>query len=319
MNPGKVLPTGSLVLVACMWAATAWSQETLEEEVKVQSRFLRTVSYLQESPPVERADFAAAALAELTTVYMAEADLARSEAAEGKIAERGKLLGWSQAVDQYASQLLVVLDDVEQGFPVSLRPSPQGPVTATVADRAVILGHPRADQQAAYELRVLTDFCSNHDCERMTARAEEPQPIPASPMHVNPLWTFTEIGPVCSNDGIEVHFGSSRNLPILRGLCEQLMQEAATLAMDLAWQRRHGVTIDWEAMALSATPGRPEHLVRLNAAGDSVLATLPLLFSDAKLLADLAPWLSSYNAGSKPVTVRLDAGDYGWESSSLRD
>ena len=312
MIPGKLLPAGALAIICWLVTATAWSLETLEGEVKALSRFQRTVHYLQESRPEERADFAAAALAELTAVYMAEADLARAEAAEQELAERGKLLGWSQAVDQYANQLLVVLDDVEQGFPVSLRPSPQGPVTATVADRAVILGHPRADQQAAYELRVLTDFCSNHDCEPMTVTAINPEPIPASAMRVTTLWTFTGSGPVCSSDGIEVRFHSSQNLPILRGLCEELVQELAALAMDLAWQIRHGVAIDWDGLIISATPQRPEHLVRLNAAGDSILASLPLLYDSTDLLSDVVPWLYARATGATPELIRLDAAEYGW-------
>jgi len=276
------------------------------------SRFQRTVNYLQDSPPEERADFAAAALAELTAVYLAEADLARTQAAEQEIAARGKLLAWSQAVDQYANQLLVVLDDVEQGFPVSLRPGSQGPVTATVADRAVILGHPRADQQTAYELRVLTDFCDKHNCERMTVNADEPEPIPASAMRVTTLWTFTEGGPVCSSDGIEVRFHSSQNLPILRGLCEELVKELAALSTDLAWQIRHGVAIDWDGLVISATPQRPEHLVRLNGAGDSILASLPLLYESTDLLSDVVPWLNARSTGSIPASIRLDADEYGW-------
>lgn len=312
MMPGKVLPACALVLISWLWAATAWSLETLEEEVKALSRFQRTVNYLQGSPLEERADFAAAALAELTAVYMAEADLARTQAAEQEIAARGKLLAWSQAVDQYANQLLVVLDDVEQGFPVSLRSSSQGPVTATVADRAVILGHPRADQQTAYELRVLTDFCDNHNCERMTVNADEPEPIPASAMRVTTLWTFTEGGPVCSSDGIEVRFHSSQNLPILRGLCEELVKELAALSTDLAWQIRHGVAIDWDGLVISATPQRPEHLVRLNAAGDSILASLPLLYESTDLLSDVVPWLNARSTGSIPASIHLDAAQYGW-------
>jgi hypothetical protein len=309
---GKALPAGVLALICMVLTVTASSGETQEAEVDMQSRFQRTVTYLLGSAPEERADFAAAALTELTAVYMAEADLARAAAAKQKLAERGKLLGWSQAVDQYANQLLLVLDDVEQGFPVSLRPNRLGPVTTTVADRAVILGHPRADQQAAYELRVLTDFCSNHNCERMTVTTVGAEPIPASAMQVRTLWTFTESGPVCSGDNIEVHFHSSQNLPILRGLCEELLQEVAALAMNLAWQIRHGVAIDWDGLVIHTTPGRPEHLVRLNAAGDSILATLPLLYDSAELLSDTKPWLYARSTGAVPAVTRLDAAEYGW-------
>lgn len=310
----KALSAGSLALVTSLGAITVSSQESLAKEEALMSRFQRTVQYLQGASLEERADFAAVALVELTEVYIAESDLARAEAAHQKTVARSKLLSWSRAVDLYANQLVQVLDDVEQGFPVVLRPDPQGPVTTIVADRAVILGHPRADQQAAYELRVLTGFCSSHDCQRMTVIADDLKPIPASAMSVNALWTFTESGPVCSNDGIELHFHSSQNLPILRGICEELMQEAATLVMELHWQRRHGVVIDWTALAVTATPGRPEHLVRLNAAGDSVLVTLPLLYSDVQLLEDLRPWILSRLTGKTPEVLYLDTGDYGWES-----
>jgi hypothetical protein len=305
-----------IALAFLVAASPASSLELLEGELPTLSRFERTVRYLQDSPPEERADFAAAALTELTAVYMAEADLARSEASEREGESPAKLLGWSLAVDQYANQLLLVLDDVEQGFPVSLRRDPQGPVTTTVADRAVILGHPRADQQAAFELRVLTDFCSRHDCERMTVSATKSSPIPVSAVRVNPLWTFTEAGPVCSNDSIEVRFHSDQNLAVLRGLCEGLFQEFAALAMDLAWQIRHGVAIDWDTLVISATPGRPEHLVRLNSTGDSVLVTVPLLFASTELLADIKPWLFARATGNKAVATRLDAAKYGWVSPS---
>jgi hypothetical protein len=243
---------------------------------------------------------------------MAEADLARAQAAEQAAGARARLLGWSVAVDQYAGQLMLVLDDVEQGFPVSLRVDQQGPATVTVAGRAVILGHPRADQQSAFEQRVLADFCSRGDCERMTAAIAKPEPIPVTVARVNPLWTFDSGGPVCSNEGLEVYFHSTRNLATLRGICEELAQELAALATDLAWQRRHGVVIDLDLLTVTATPGRPEHLVRLNAAGDSSLLTLPLLFGSANLLADIKPWLSARVQGDPAPSIRLDAASYGW-------
>ena len=312
MFPGQFFAAISVLLIVCLCAGAASSQDTPDTDLTTVSRFQRTVQYLQGASAEDRAVFAAVALAELIEVYMAEADLARAPAAEQASAVRGKLLGWSLAVDQYADQLLLVLDDVEQGFPVSLRPDPKGPVTATVADRPVILGHPRADQQAAYELRVLNDFCTKRDCKPVTVAVDEPAPIPASQMRVKTLWAFTESGPVCSGNSIEVHFHSRQNLAILRGLCEELLQELETLAMHLAWQIRHGVAIEWGGLVVSATPRNPEHLVRLNSAGDSVLATLPLLHDSAQLLADSRPWLHSRASGSKPAVLRLDAADYGW-------
>ena len=131
-----------LYLLWLFAVAAAMAQVQEEGAPDQQSRFQRTVAYLQDAPAEEQADFAAAALAELVTVYMAEADLARAGSAQQDGSARARLLGWSVAVDQYANQLLLVLDDVEQGFPVSLRPVQQGPAIVTVAGRVVILGHP---------------------------------------------------------------------------------------------------------------------------------------------------------------------------------
>ena len=277
------------------------------------SRFQRTVNYLQAAPPDEQADFALSALGELAAVYMAEADLARTQAAGKDSNGRGRLWSWSVAVDQYASQLILLMDDVEQGYPVVLRSAQHTDVTITVADRVVMLGHPRPDQQGAYEQRVLMDFCAVRDCERVTAAEPNPDPVPLSATRANPLWTFTERGPICSNDGLEVHFASAENLSILRGLCEQLIVETAALANELAWQTRHGVQIDWDGLVVSATPGRPEHLVRINAAGDTILLTMPLLDASANLLADIKPWLHARVTGEGTAPVRLAAADYGWQ------
>ncbi len=276
------------------------------------SLFARTVVYVQGTSAEEQADFAAAALTELAAVYMAEADLARSQVAASNNATRVRLRGWSVAVDQYAGQLLRVLDDVEEGFPVSLRASQRGPATITVAGRAVMLGHPRPDQQAAYEQRVLSDFCSFHDCAPSTISNAKDSPIPATATGVNPQWNFTERGSICTHEGLEVHFDTVGNLALLRSICKQLAQESAALAGDLAWQVRHGVSIDWDQLAISATPGKPEHLVRLNSSGDSVLLTVPLLYASTNLLADIRPWLFARATGAEPTSVRLAAADYGW-------
>ena len=90
------------------------------------------------------------------------------------------------------------------------------------------------------------------------------------------------------------------------------MKELAALSTDLAWQIRHGVAIDWDGLVISATPQRPEHLVRLNAAGDSILASLPLLYESTDLLSDVVPWLNARSTGSIPASIRLDADEYGW-------
>lgn len=301
-----------LLLVGQVAFAQAPSGDIAGPAAQGQSRFDRTVLYLRDAPPEQQADFATVAMSQLAEVYMAEADLAQTEAKQTAGAARAKLLGWSIAVNQYARQLLLVIDEIELGYPVVLSLGRQGAVSVLVADRAVILGHPRADQQAAFEQRVLSGFCVLHDCKKMTAQLAPPEPIPVYAPRYQPRWTFTESGPVCSHDGIEVHFGNGGNLGVLRDICEQLLQEATELATEIAWQRRHGVILDWSLLKLSATPQRPEHLVRLNATGDSILLTLPLLFASPGLVDDLKPWLRYRASGAESVNLQLDASRYGW-------
>ncbi|MFC1579252.1 hypothetical protein ACFL3Y_02570 [Pseudomonadota bacterium] len=304
---------GSAALYVLLFAALVFALAAQAQAPSL-SRYQRTVQYLQHASEAEQADFASDALSRLVEVYMAEADLARAEARAKPGATGASLRGWAVAVDQYANQLLLVLDDLEQGFPPELLANREGSASLNVAGRAVMLVHPRPGQQSTYEQEVLADFCRRHDCMTMTAAAEgeaPPRPIPMSAAQVSPRWAFTDAGQVCSHQG-EVRFGGTRQLAAQRDLCAQLMQELLSLALELAWQRRHGVTVNWAALDIVATPGRPGHVVHLNLAGDSVLATLPLLANSEGLLADVVPWLRARSAGEGAATLQLDAAAYGW-------
>lgn len=309
-QPPAYLPWLFMALALLTLPAISQPAEPVEP-VGDQSRYYRTIQSLHDSSSELQADFAITALRELVTVYIAEADLARNEAEQ----EGGnpKLLGWSRAVDRYASQLLLVLEDIDLGFPARLSQSREGATGVTVGGRAVILNHPRADQQAAFEQGVLLEFCTRNNCQLLTARSSAPVPIPLSSSQVKPDWNFTENGLVCSHAGIQLRFVARRNLPRSRSICVQVLQEAATLANEMAWQQRHGVTIDWSVLQIRATPGRPEHLVQLNGAGDSILATLPLLYGSPGLLRDIEPWIQNRYSGKSPLTLQLQAARYGWE------
>lgn len=308
---GRLLRGSCLVLAGLLIAAQPRA-EAPADTAEPLSRFQRTVGTLQYSAAQEQAGFAAAALTELAAVYAAEADLARADAAGREGRRRARLLGWSVEVDRYARELLQALDEVLDGSPVSLRTDRLGPVTLTVAGRTVILGHPRADQQAAYEQRVLTDFCKNHECQDMIAPIPGSGPVAITPypVRVNPLWTFTDGAPVCSNDGLAVYFCSTRDLAALRGVCAELAREVATLAAGLSMQSRLGVEIDWDGLRIDPTSAQAEHLVRLNDAGDSVLHNLPLLFEHPALLADIRAYLY-WRVLGQAASAQLDASNYG--------
>jgi hypothetical protein len=276
------------------------------------SRYQRTVLSLQNSSAEIQSDFASTGLRALVEVYIAEADLARNQAESEKT--KAKLLGWSRAVDQYARQLGLVLDDIELGLPVELQPNTAESVTVKAGGRSVILSHPRVDQQASFEQRVLLDFCRRQNCQLLTAGSEETAPIPVSASGVDPVWTFTETGLVCSYKDIELRFANARHLARWRMTCRQLLQELMTLADEVAWQGRHGVVVEWGSLAVHPTPQRPEHLVLLNSKGDSLLATIPLVYGSPALLADITPWLKGRVIDGQSVALQLEAENYGWES-----
>ncbi|RLQ22346.1 hypothetical protein DWB85_08705 [Seongchinamella sediminis] len=276
------------------------------------SRYERIVQALESAGPELRASFARSALLELTEVYLAEADLARAEARDS--AEANRLMSWSRAVERYAAQLALVLDDIAFGYPVALRRYPREVASVSVAGRTIMLAHPRRQQQAVYEQSVLAHFCGQGRCRELLAPGDQQAAIPMSAGRVAPTWEFTAAGPRCSHQALQLAFSAAVDLGRQRALCQQLMAEAELLATELAWQQRHGVAIDWQALAVRAVPRRPEHLVLLNSAGDSLLATLPLVHGSAGLLQQLVPWLRQRFSGEQaPAPVILQASVLGWE------
>lgn len=275
------------------------------------SRYQRTVSALVTGEETERRRFATIALLELAEIYLAEADLARGEARESDRA--GRLLGWSRAVEQYAGQLMLVRDDIELGLPVELRSHAHEVPAVSVAGRTILLAHPRKDQQPGYEQAVLTRFCTGTRCNELTRTLVAEAPIPMSAASVSPRWEFSAAGPVCSHAGLSLTFRAGGQLGLQRSLCEQLMQEAEELATELAWQQRHSVAVDWDALEILPTPQRPEHLILLNSAGDSLLLTLPLVYGTPALLGQLAPWLQQRHRREGASPLHLHAAELGWE------
>jgi hypothetical protein len=187
------------------------------------------------------------------------------------------------------------------------------PVAVTVADRTVILSHPRPGQQRAFEQEILAAFCLRHACEKYAASFADNEPIPVSASRVRPNWSFTAQGPVCSLQGIRVLFTSESNLASSRLICEQFLQEVLTLADEISWQRRYAVLIEWDKLVVESTPSRPEHMVHLNAAGDSVLVTVPVLYRSTGLLEHMLPWIQQRLEGVHDPAIEVDAARYGWE------
>lgn len=313
---GKVLAVAthlfSLIIFCCCLSLLIGSSAAVSETVKGESRFHRTVAHLQAAPPEVQSQFAFTALTVLAQAHAREAALAREELQlNGK--DR-KLLGWSIAVDQYANQLLVMREDLEPAIPPGLSLQASGPLTLVLGERSIILSHPRSDQQSAFEQSILFEFCTRYDCDLHAATDIEREAIPVSYGRVRPDWIFSAQGPVCSYQGIQVQFTNAAQMAMSRSLCEQFLQEMMLLNNELAWQRRHAVIVEWEHLAIAATPGQPEHMIRLNSLGDSVLASTPVLYSAGTgLLEKIKPWLRAREGDGGSLLLLLIAQDYGWE------
>jgi hypothetical protein len=277
--------------------------------------FNRTVAAVKKSSQKDRVDFATVALRELVETYMAEADLARKEGSENN--ENRKLVGWADSVDRFAGQMLIVLKDADTGFPIDLSKTASGAVGLTVADRMIVLAHPRADQQRAYERRVLAEFCSGKNCTELTQSNDERDPPSFSNVSVSPLWSFTTVGPVCisNEDGIEIQFPANQNMSLIRSACLQLLSEISSLRYEISWHIRRGVTIHWENLVLLTTPEKPEHLVVLNDTGDSALLVLPLLYANPAVLENFGKWLSSKPNNRQSTKLLIEAKSIVWGES----
>lgn len=258
-----------------------------------------------------RAEFALAGLAELYEVYSGEADLAKNQA-QNQL-DGGKLLGWSYSVYRYANEILGAIDAIEQRSEVTLVKVERDYVTVKVAGYSYILSHPRSDQQAAFEQRVLNQFCIIHDCSGLSQAGNSPVRGTLGTEKPSPVWQFRENGAVCSMRGMDLYFADMSRLAGARDLCTRFMGELLTLAGELIWQRQYSVEVDWGFMDISDTPDSPVHIVQLNAQGDAAMLTVPLLWSTPGLLTQLKPWLRATVNGEKVNKVLLKAADFGWE------
>jgi hypothetical protein len=272
------------------------------------SRFQRTAQYLQVAPHELRSDFAAIALANLASAYFAEARLAREQARK-----HPHLMSWSVRVDRYASQMRLLLEDIELGFPVRLSLGGEKSLAITVADRTVILSHPRLYEQSVFEQGILETFCARHHCEQFAPGGRGEAPIPLSSSRVRPQWSFTAHESTCTYQGIAVRFQNTRNMANARLICEQFMLEVMTLTDELAWQGRHAVPIEWGQLLIQPTPHRPEHMLQVNGLGDTILVTVPMLYQSPGLFSRVLPWIRQRLAGQAQASLELDATDYGWQ------
>lgn len=283
---------------------------TAASDLYESSRYQRMVNTLLiAGDTAQQTDFASTALAELIAIYVAETDLARSEAREKESAAR--LYSWARGVDVYADNLITMLEDLNVFGQVSVEVLERGEVRIEVGEQSAIISHPRPSQQRLLEQRIIADFCARNDCYRPVAQSPGKAPNPVSTISVTPSWTFERDGVFCSAEGVVIDFGAPERLAQKREICQQFFRELMALYNELDWQRRNGVVVQWKHWSISSAADRPEHLVMLNAFGDALLLALPLIYSSPGMSVDIQPWLSARLDGDFS-RLALDSMDYNW-------
>lgn len=284
------------------------------------SRYKRLTEQLEQDVAGKR-QFADIALVELAEVLLAEASLARRQARD---ATQGSadLIGWAVSVENYAGDVLRLQRAVQASGDVQLVLHPLEDLSVKSGLQSAMITHPRHDQQPVLEASIAAAFCARDDCVRILSgspAANSPQPIPMSAESGNPAWSFTPDSKVCEQRGLRIEFPPEvRSAPRLtdeRTLCQQLFAEANNLALELRWQARQGVALEWSAMVSTSLPQRTGHAVMLNNSGDTLLIALPLMHATPGLFNLLLPWLAAEVAGSPEVEVTLRAADLGWAAA----
>ena len=290
-------------LLALLFAAGVNASES-------SNRFERTARALAAAPEESREAFARIALEELAAALLAEAELARVEMADSE--RPGKLASWSKGVEAYSTQLLKMLENMSYGDLPEVSVDRHGSVAVAVGAQRVLLSHPRGDGQSAYEQEVLGAFCDLRYCEGLTSAPEQASPIEVTSSRLPVAWSFSEDGPVCSARALSLQLPASMALPAARMLCVQMFAELGALYAAIAREQRHGVLVDWNGLRVETLPSREDHLVRLNAQGDSLLLPLPLLARTPELLRRTEPWGRGLLEGEQRA-LAMDALEFGWD------
>lgn len=298
------------VLACCLaWAAASRTNAANGEEDIHASRFLRTVQGVMAGPETLRIEFAKIALTQLAMTHTLEAELARTAALQSS--DRRKLQGWARAVDQYASDLSYLIEEVDRGAMPVLAFTPHREVAITIDGRMIILSHPRHNQQASLEQITLQEFCGRNACEAFTQEVGQPSAVSGMASGIKPVWKFSEDGRHCTYEGIRIHYSAAGSLADQRKHCANLIREIVNLHDEIAWQMQHSVFVQWEDVTIVPTPARPGYRVQLNDAGDSVLLALPLLASGELSFNSVAQWLRKrLQLGLTQASLELQAIDF---------
>ena len=272
----------------CLFAAAASDRAPAEVQL--------LADRLRDAPAPLRAEFASAVLAELIAAYRREARRARAELTRAPGAN--KLARWLYAVEAMLYELQTLQKTLSADTPVLISEVPGQTVQLIVAGYPVLLSGPGDYHNEALAQAVLTRFCQRNYCADLLA-GDGYGPTPTAAPDAPPLWRFSDrMGPVCdSGDGLELQFRDTADLESKREACARVVADLHALIALLREEAGRGIVIDWNLLALEATPDPEFQRVILNADGDAVLAELPALQAAPILFVQVLPWVAARVGG----------------------
>ena len=266
---------------------------------------------VEHSPLPMRRDFAWLAMSEMAAMYTDEATRARIETRHTSRAR--DTARWAASVDGFAARMKAMADSITSATPVDITIGAGGSVNLYVDGEPVIVTGVFTGQQAAYEKRIIEQFCVLYLCERLLAEYQLSVPdttaITGNRKGNAAYWSFSQhAGPVCmTDDGLEFQFRDMTGMGEKRAACRQIVAELYDLVQALARRHKQGVMVDWGALAINPIAGSEGHQVVLNG-HDDIRIPMPGLAASKDLFRLVRPWLAARATGQEFHLVVLNAG-----------
>jgi len=301
----------ALLLVSGCLSAPLFARGGIPDQPADMSLLVRIAMIVEDSPLPMRRDFAWLAISEMAGMYTGEAQRARLETR--RTARARDTARWAAAVDDYAVRMKALADAMTSATPIEVTVGVDSSVSLYVGGEMVIVTGVFIGQQASYEQRVIEQFCTLYQCERLLARYELSVPaadtITTKRASKAAYWSFSQYaGPVCmTDDGLEFQFRDMSGLGQKRVACSQIVAELYDLVDALARRHRQGIMVDWNALKISPIAGSEGHQIVLNT-NDDIRMPLPGLAASKDLFRMVRPWLAARATGREFHLVVLNAG-----------
>jgi hypothetical protein len=275
-------------------------------QAAAQPRLNQLAARLAEGPASLQADLARIALSELAAVYADEAQRAQQDMRRHP--DDHNLHGWAAGVQRLSNDYATLADTVSADTPIELGIGPDHSLNLIVAGRLAVISSPRMNEQAAFEQRIIGQFCTLNRCEDLLDDPVASEGVDST--SPPPQWNFSDqAGPVCtSDDGLEFQFRTLDNLDRKRAACASAVTELHRLSSAITRETATGIRVDWGTLAIYSRPDPDQQKVVLNSNGDSVQLSLPFLAAQQELFAMVRPWLAANVRDERYTLVVINAG-----------